>query len=241
MISTVGVVIPAHNEEELLPACLDALGAAIEQVRLPVRVAVVLDDCHDGSWEVVATRSWARALELRARNVGVARAAGFGALLKASGGVDPDRIWLASSDADSRVPRDWLAVQLEYAELGFDAVLGTIRVEDWSGRPPEVPANFVARYQPGDDHPHVHGANLGLSGAAYLRAGGVPSLQLSEDHGLARGLAGRRICRTGRIPVTTSGRVDARARGGFASYLDALAASDRPESPLSSRPAPRRR
>ncbi|HEY6538268.1 MAG TPA: glycosyltransferase family 2 protein, partial [Candidatus Dormibacteraeota bacterium] len=91
-----------------------------------------------------------------------------------------------------------------------------------SERSDAVAQQFSARYQAGDEHPHVHGANLGLTASAYLRAGGMPPLALSEDRGLAQGLAGRRLVRTGRIPVATSARVVSRAKGGFAGYLDSL-------------------
>ena len=43
-------------------------------------------------------------------------------------------------------------------------------------------------------HPHVHGANLGVTAAAYLAAGGFSALRTGEDHALVRALetAGRR-------------------------------------------------
>jgi hypothetical protein len=191
-------------------------------VAVPVLAVVVLDDCHDGSAAVVAGRPRFQALELHARNVGRARGAGFEALLLRTRGTPAAQLWLASTDADSTVPEDWLTVQLEYARDGFEAVLGTVQVGDWSGRSAAVAARFGALYEGGDDHPHVHGANMGMTAAAYLGAGGMPPLALSEDHGLARSLGGRRVFRTGRIPVTTSARNCARARGGFAGYLDSL-------------------
>jgi glycosyltransferase involved in cell wall biosynthesis len=217
-----GVVVPARNEEELLPRCLDALERALAELQLPVLVVVVLDDCRDHSAATVAGRPHFIVLEVQSRNVGRARAAGFEAVLRWSAGTPPEQLWLASTDADSTVPEDWLRVQLEYAQQGFEAVLGTVRVGDWTGRPAGVAARFSALYQGSDDHQHVHGANMGMTAAAYLAAGGVPPLALSEDQGLARSLAGRRILRTGSIPVTTSARVSSRARGGFAGYLDSL-------------------
>ncbi|MGB9482857.1 MAG: glycosyltransferase [Candidatus Dormiibacterota bacterium] len=221
-ITALGVVVPARNEEELLPRCLDALERAVAELSLPVLVVVVLDDCRDRSAATVGGRPHFMVLELQARNVGRARAAGFEAVLRWSAATPPEQLWLASTDADSTVPEDWLRVQLESAQEGFEAVLGTVRVVDWTGRPAEVAARFSAQYQGNDEHRHVHGANMGMTAAAYLAAGGVPPLALSEDQGLARSLAGRRTLRTGRIPVTTSARVRSRARGGFAGYLDAL-------------------
>lgn len=221
-ISAVGVVVPARNEEDLLPQCLDALERAMAALSVPALAMVVLDDCCDGSAAALAGRPGLRSVELRARNVGRARAAGFDALLHLTRGTPPSQLWLASTDADSRVPEDWLTVQLEYARQGFEAVLGTVRVEDWAGRSAGVAARFSARYDDRDGHPHVHGANMGMTASAYLAAGGMPPLALSEDHRLASNLAGRRVFRTGRIPVSTSARITARARGGFAGYLDSL-------------------
>ena len=46
-IEAVGVVVPAHNEETLLPACLMALQRAVSAVGVPVQVLVVADTCTD--------------------------------------------------------------------------------------------------------------------------------------------------------------------------------------------------
>ena len=54
MITTIGVVVPAHDEESELPGCLRALAAAVSHpgVRgLRIVVVVVLDACRDGSAE----------------------------------------------------------------------------------------------------------------------------------------------------------------------------------------------
>lgn len=48
----IGVVIPVHNEEAHLGACLEAIRCAAAHPRLggePVRVQVVLDSCSDAS------------------------------------------------------------------------------------------------------------------------------------------------------------------------------------------------
>ena len=48
-IEAVGVVVPAHNEEALLPACLAALRQVAGGVGMPVSVLVVADTCTDGT------------------------------------------------------------------------------------------------------------------------------------------------------------------------------------------------
>jgi glycosyltransferase involved in cell wall biosynthesis len=222
-ISAVGVVVPAHDEEALLPDCLRALEVAMRRAAVPAMAVVVLDDCHDRSAAVVAGRRHVRTLALQARNVGRARAAGFEMLLGWGCATPPDQFWLATTDADSTVPENWLEVQLRHADQGFEVVLGTVKVADWSDRSEVVVERFLARYDTRDDHDQVHGANLGMTAAAYLAAGGVPPLELAEDRALALSLSQRRVLRTARIPVTTSSRISARVRGGFAGYLDSLA------------------
>ena len=120
---------------------------------------------------------------MQARNVGVARTAGFAAALAREAGRAAQQLWLATTDADSTVPADWLAEQL-----------------------------------------HMHGANLGMSAAAYADTDGVPPLPLAEDQALIDALRGRarRLIATGRIPVTTSGRRESRTAGGFADHLRGL-------------------
>lgn len=223
-IAAVGVVVPAHNEQVLLPACLAALRVAAQHPalrHLPVHIVPVLDSCTDDSAAAAPG-----GLEVSARNVGVARATGFSAVLRREAGRDPARVWLATTDADSTVPPDWLDEQLRLASLGADVVAGTVRVSDWSQQPAAVRQRFLRGYgEPGQGHPHVHGANLGLSAAAYLDADGVPPLALAEDQALVATLRGRgrRMISTGRIPVTTSGRRESRTVGGFADHLRGLA------------------
>ena len=112
-------------------------------------------------------------LDIGARSVGAARAAGVAEVLRRTGPLHPASVWLATTDADTLVPPCWLTRQLRYAEGGWDAVVGTVTVTDWRQYPAAVPPLFQERYRTGGaTHPHVHGANLGFSAAAYLAAGG---------------------------------------------------------------------
>jgi len=138
-IEAVGVVVPAHNEETLLPACLAALGRVASGFGMPVWLLVVADTCTDRT-AAVARACGARVIAIGARNVGAARAAGMAELLRLTAGVDPSAVWLATTDADTVVPPGWLERQLRYAGQGWDVVLGTVTVADWDGHPPHVPA-----------------------------------------------------------------------------------------------------
>jgi glycosyltransferase involved in cell wall biosynthesis len=224
-VGAIGIVVPAHDEQHLLPACLSSLRVAARHPALravEVHLVVVLDACSDDSGALAPG-----AVEVQARNVGVARAAGFDAVLAREAGRAPGELWLATTDADSTVPGDWLAEQLRLAARGAEVVAGTVRVKDWVEQPPAVRHRFERTYgAPGPGHRHVHGANLGMSASAYLDAGGVPPLALAEDQALvdALRLRARRLVSTGRIPVATSGRRESRTVGGFADHLRGLTA-----------------
>jgi len=222
----IGVAVPAHNEEAHLGACLAALLAAAADPALggeAVVVQVVLDACDDGSADVVRASLPAFAaagVELawtavQARRVGAARAAGARCLLERGAR------WLAFTDADTRVAPHWLAAQLA---LDADVVCGSVAVDDWSphaARAGALRAHFEGFYQDRDGHRHIHGANLGVSAAAYLAAGGFEAVPCHEDVLLVKALEriGARFAWSALPRVTTSARTDARARGGFGDTL----------------------
>ena len=176
-----------------------------------VQLLVVADACRDATQAIAAARGVA-CLALDARNVGVARAAGASALI-AQGAR-----WLAFTDADSSVAPDWLARQLDTAH---DAVCGVVAIDDWGDYSAEARASYEAGYVDAEHHRHVHGASLGVSASAYLRAGGFPPLRCSEDVALVRqlGVLGATIRWTNAVRVHTSARRVARAPDGFAAHL----------------------
>jgi len=70
----IGIVIPAHDEEATLHACLRAAREAASHPLLQgeaVRIAVVLDSCSDAS-ERIARGHPVTVLPLQVRNVGLA-------------------------------------------------------------------------------------------------------------------------------------------------------------------------
>lgn len=225
------VVVPARNEESRLPRCLAALAEAVQAVEdefgadaPAVSVVVVLDRCTDGSAAAVTRWPRFRALECAAGSVGSARREGVAHLLSDAAAA---HTWLATTDADSAVPRRWLAVQLALAEAGTELVLGTVLPDE------ELPAPDRARWHDShtlvDGHPHVHGANLGVRADRYLQAGGFSDVDSDEDVLLVAALRGlgARECRTALIPVLTSGRLESRVPGGFGGYLTGQTAATR--------------
>ena len=227
MIRSFGVIVPAHDEQDLLPSCLASLRRAARAVRgTPVHLVVVADACRDQTAQA-ARRGGATVITTGARSVGTARAAGVREVLRRTGHLDPSDVWLATTDADTLVPPCWLREQARYASHGWDAVAGTIRIADWSRYPPGMRSLFNKRYGAGTEpHPHVHGANLGIRAAAYLRAGGFPDVPTGEDHALVAALTatGSRVRRTRALTVVTSARRAARAPHGLSSYLTELEA-----------------
>jgi cellulose synthase/poly-beta-1,6-N-acetylglucosamine synthase-like glycosyltransferase len=234
-VRAVAVVVPARDEEHELPGCLRALAAAAEQVTpagIAVTVVVSADSCRDRTAAVAAAHG-VRVVESDGGTAGSARAAGFDAVLPALAGLPvlpgTEGLWLATTDADSRVPASWLTRQLDWAARGWDAVAGTVAVTDWSGQPPGVREEFEARYYAWrGTSPHVHGANLGFSAAAYVEVGGFKPLAVGEDWALVEAMetAGRRVLRTPDLCVVTSARRDFRAPAGFGRDLRELAGTD---------------
>jgi glycosyltransferase involved in cell wall biosynthesis len=223
VIAAVGVVVPARDEEQLLPGCLDALEVAAAHAGVPVWVVVVLDDCVDRSADVARRRPWVTSVVTAAGNVGVARGVGVREVRRHVGNVPATDVWLATTDADTAVPANWLSRQLELADEGWEVVVGTVAVDDWTAHPPEVQPRWSASYRAVDGHGHVHGANFGCTAAAYDAVGGWPPLASDEDVALLAALACHRVVRTASIPVLTSSRRDPRATGGFGDTLRGLA------------------
>lgn len=223
-------MVPAHNEERLLPACLASIDRAAGELDIPVTVTVVLDACTDTSRRVVPAH--VGVLERETKSVGAARRAGFAPHLETAATADT---WFATTDADSEVPRDWLVRHIESADAGSDVFVGTVRPTSWESWSPSVAAMFSERYVSEDGHHHVHGANLGVRADWYRRVGGFAERSGDEDVDLVRRLRSRGagIDRSGRAPVLTSTRADGRADTGFAAYLytlEVLARSVDPES-----------
>ncbi|TKR24725.1 glycosyltransferase [Cellulomonas hominis] len=218
-VARVLVVVPVHDEEELLAACLASVATAAAGAGVPVDVVAALDDCRDGS-AGLARAAGVRTVTLGARAVGAARAAGIDAGLDRCG-EDPGAVWIACTDADTVVPPHWLRTHRGLADAGADVVVGTVRPDPRDLTPRQLAAWRATRV-PGRPHGHVHGANLGVRADAYRRAGGFAPLAEHEDVDLVARLRADRaaVVRTSdAVDVVTSGRTVGRTPGGYAGYL----------------------
>lgn len=231
-LAAIGVVIPARDEADRVDGCLSAVTASVREFQrrpggsgVQVRVVVVIDGCRDGTADRVAQWPAVRAVTCTAGRVGAARSAGIGELLAGFDrtGVPSAGTWIANTDADSKVSPCWVATHAAAARRGAAMLVGTVRPD-----PAELDRTIEHRWyrthRLGDDHRHVHGANLGIGADWYRRVGGFAPVARDEDVMLVAAVdaAGGRIEWTGASPVVTSARLTGRAPGGMADYLRRL-------------------
>lgn len=224
---SIGVVIPARNEQDTIEACIESVLVAgtSHRQRGALWIVLVADCCSDRTAALArrAIGSCGQVIEARVRSAGAARRLGVEAVIERFRHVDPGSLWLANTDADTCVCRDWIDVQLRLADQGVAGVAGIVRLAP--GGAPEAHEIFRRTYPVGADgtHTHIHGANIALRGDAYLDVGGWSDRPLAEDHCLWRRLRGRGwpvSCPASSV-VVTSGRLIGRASGGFADTLKA--------------------
>lgn len=210
MLRRIDAVVPAHDEEELIGACLDALLVARAVVlrrrpELQVGIVVVLDDCRDDTARIVRERlagfdseeAVTVVIDERsvgaARRAGVAAAAGSGAAGSGAAGsgaagsgaagsaaADVSERWIANTDADSRVPEDWFSVHADAFDDGVAVLLGTVR-PDFTDFSEEDVERWSLTHPPGHLPGNVHGANLGVRADRLDELGGFRELAEHED------------------------------------------------------------
>jgi glycosyltransferase involved in cell wall biosynthesis len=227
-----GVVLPVHNEEDLLDAALNSLQDTFTLIRgwrIDHQLVIVLDSCTDTSAQIVEQwyhrrRGESNSPEVtvvtsESHNVGFARALGCATLLDTWHRLDPATIWIATTDADSRVPKEWLKAQVLQHELGVNLWCGRVSVSDWSSRLEGTSEQWQREYE--EEADPIHGTSLGCNAEIYLASGGFRPIESSEDRDLCRRLQalGAVVHFDSSVPVVTSARRDARAPLGFAHAL----------------------
>jgi len=211
----VSVVVPAYNEESHLPLCLAALlNQDFKDFEL-----IVVDNGSTDETPALATEFGAKVIREGRKGVGHARQAGF---LNAKGAI------IATTDADTVVPRDWLTriVREFRKDTSLVGVGGLYRF--YSG-PPLVKAlfpraaywlwRFDRRITGGWSLP---GCNMAVSKEAFVKVSGFnTNLHLYEDADLAKRLraVGKIVLRRD-LMVATSGR---RYKNGLMNGLVAYA------------------
>ncbi len=226
------IVVPARNEQDHIASSLTSILASARHASSRVeRVAVVVvaDGCRDATVDiarsVLVDRPHAVVTECDIGNVALVRALGVEVGRSLLMSRRADRTWIASTDADTDVPRDWIVQQMAAATRGLSAVAGVVDIVSFDGHPVVAKQHFADTYTtllPVDgDHPHVHAANLGVRLDAYDRAGGWGCLARSEDRDLWNRLqtTGARVASPSGLRVMTSGRPFGRVPGGFAECL----------------------
>lgn len=232
MIGEVVVVVPAADEQTLIGGCLQSLAVACDEVRrvtgdrVRASVVVVLDDCRDRSAQIVAGFVGVTAIEVDEHCVGRVRGLGAEFALGRAGLLD--ELWLANTDADSEVPRNWLTHMLDEAARGADLVVGT--VQPGPELPPIALQAWLAVHDQRDGHRHVHGANLGIRAGTLADLGGWSPLAVQEDVDLVTRAvsAGFTVVRSGAIPVRSSARSHGRVPDGFSRYVREIVATHAP-------------
>ncbi|MDR7036639.1 hypothetical protein J2X36_001380 [Methylobacterium sp. BE186] len=262
------VAIPVRNEAERIGACLGALAAQEGIGAGGLGVVLCLNNCSDGTARVVASLRPSLRMPVRVverafaqANAGWARREAMeAAALWLEEGDAPDGVIL-TTDADSRVPADWVARNLAAITDGVDAVAGRIALDaDEAAR---LPAALHARgrlegtyeallteiearidplpHDPWPRHWTTSGASLAVRLAAYRQVGGMPPLAIGEDRAFVSSLltSDARVRHDPQVIVVTSGRLDGRAPGGAADTMKLRC--EVPESPCDVRlePLPR--
>lgn len=228
----VGIIIPAHNEETELPDCLETVQLACEYAsqsypELQIRVIVVADACSDATvQQVFECDTGLYAVELISvgfRNVGRARSVGVQEFLSDFDYNDLRQGWIATTDADTQVPVEWLYTHLQHATAGVDCLVGTVEPRADSATQ-ELLRKWHARHILTEGHPHIFGANLGIRASWYENVGGFLPLPTGEDINLVDKIrrSGACVVSTDTTRVATSARLSGRVTQGFSSYCHSL-------------------
>lgn len=242
------VAIPVRNEEGGIIRCLDALERMDRHPTALHRVLLVLNGCTDRTWET--TQAWMHAHDLptcmvdirlpaNANHAGGARAAALTEALHILAG-HPRGVVL-TTDADTRVPPDWLERAIDGIEAGRDVIAGDVDVDAASLT--LWPAALQRRvrledqyallldevdtlcdpvlHNPWPTHRRCSGANLVFRSSALQLLSDIPSPACGEDRALVAACMARdlRVRHDPALRVKTSARLRGRAHGGMADTL----------------------
>ncbi len=256
------IAIPVCNEAERIGACLAAIGSQAGHGTNSLGILLFLNNCTDDTAAVVPDlrRRLTSPMRVIERDMAGAHAgwARREAMEAAARWLDetgaPDGVIL-TTDADSRVPTDWVARNLATIESGADAVAGRIALDpDEAARLPDalhargrlegayeaLLTELATTIDPRPDDPWpchwtASGATLGVRLSTYRQVGGMPAVPVGEDRAFMDRLlaADARVRHAPDIVVITSGRLEGRAPGGAADTMKLRC--EAPESPCDPR------
>ncbi|MCD5348649.1 hypothetical protein LR393_00995 [Kineosporia mesophila] len=237
------------NEADLVGDCLDAVITAVSGNRVPVAIVLVAHHCSDDTETVVRKRFSklsglveGMVVRLDRGSVATARSTGTmaGLYLLAAYGVPFDRTWLLSTDADSRVPADWIDRYRRRMDRRTAALTGLVHVSGCENENTQDDAHEAYHHLMRTTGPHAYAANLAVRADAYLDVGGWPDQVPGEEHALLEALRHNHwpVVPVPDNVVTTSGRDTPRAPGGLGELLGRLRATHAgvPRQALRSRP-----
>jgi glycosyltransferase involved in cell wall biosynthesis len=207
MPKALSVIVPAYNEQALLPGCLDSL---LHQTADPASYEVVVVNNHSTDQTAAIARSKGVRVEEEPRK---------GYVHAIRRGVEVSQAdLLAFTDADCRAPRDWVTRILRDFEdtPGIVALGGKLDFFDLDPILKQVTKGILAFSSV------LPGNNMVLRREALDLIGGIdPQVNLSADYWLTLQLR-----RVGRIRIDKSLIVSASGRrfgGAFGSHLQYLA------------------
>jgi hypothetical protein len=248
MAGPIVIALPVKNEARHIAACLLALG--VHQTTPASRIVLMLNDCTDETTDIV--RQLVPSLTVPVNILLHAFPAGLGSAgharhlamehaahdMRNHGTGDGV---LLTTDADSRVPPQWIAANLHHIRAGADAVAGRAVIDPVDARliPQrlhdddalecaygdllEEIATLVdpTLWDPWPRHTEHSGASIAVTWDAYLRAGGMPMTPLGEDREFFRALdcIDAKVRHAPDVAVVVSGRIQGRAAGGMADTI----------------------
>lgn len=201
----VSVVVPAYNEELMLPTCLQSL---VEQKYDGKYEIIVVDNMSDDLTPQLARVYGVTVIKEKKRGVACARQAGF---LKAKGKI------ILSTDADTILPPDWIERMVReitksdeiVAVGGYCDLIGVntpLKLISSSLMPLIFILDKILDY-PGT----TQGWNFGVKKDAFMKAGGFDITLKPGDIGEDRDL-GKRLRKIGKVKVLYRLKVKTSAR-----------------------------
>ena len=181
------IIIPAHNEEDYIAGCVKSLKNQNYPGEFEI---IVVDNASADNTSEVARYNGARVIREEKKGVSQARRRGCA---EAKGEI------FALSDADSKLPPDWLTRLNEIfnSDEKIIAAGGLFRFDevgfavDWLANKFFLPLNsLILKYFVTPRSPFLTGSNMAVRRQAYEKSGGFdPKLVYAEDNELAKRLA----------------------------------------------------